>query len=170
VGKVPSELQRADIAAYRDYLIGKRLQRATVAKKVGSIGTLLQAAFDAGSLAQNVARGMRIPKAKVAPVGRRSFNDKELQQVFASPVFSQRKRFVSSGGEAAAWVPILALTTGARLEEICQLRIDDIECHAAHGPLMHITDEGKDQRVKTASSRRIVPLLPWNAHRTPPAV
>lgn len=35
VGKRPSVLQRTDIAAYRDHLIGKRRQRAAVAKKSG---------------------------------------------------------------------------------------------------------------------------------------
>lgn len=160
VGKRPSALQRTDITAYRDYLIAKRRQRATVAKKVGFISTLLQAAFDAGFLEQNAARGLRIPKAKVAPVGRRSFTDTELKRIFESPVFSRRKRYSAGGGEAAAWVPTLALATGARLEELCQLRVDDIYSDPQHGPLIRISDEGEGQRVKTTSSRRIVPVHP----------
>lgn len=160
VGKRPAALQRTDITTYRDYLIGKGRQRATVAKKVGFVSTLLQAAFDAGFLEQNVARGLRIPKAKVAPIGRRSFTDKELKRVFESPVYSRGKRYSAGGGEAAAWVPTLALATGARLEELCQLRVDDIYRDPRHGPLIRISDEGEGQRVKTTSSRRIVPVHP----------
>lgn len=89
IGKPPSALESTDIAAYRDYLIGRKRQRATVAKKIGFIGTLLQAAFDAGFLPQSVARSPRNPKAEVPDIGRRSFTSDELRQVFTLLVYSR---------------------------------------------------------------------------------
>lgn len=158
VRKRPADLERLDIAAYRDKLISNKLARSTVSKKVGFISTMLQAAYDGGHLSQNVARGLRIPKAKVPDITRRAFTTQELKRIFTSPVYTQKKRTRACGGEAMAWIPLIALATGARLEEICQLRVDDIIFDSEHGPLLRITDEGEGQSLKTASSRRIIPI------------
>lgn len=158
VRKRPDEIQRTDIAAYRDRLMVAGKARATVSKRVGLISTLLQTAYDAGALPQNVARGIRIPKPKIETFSRRAFSTAELEKVFSSPVYTSGKRHLAGGGEAAAWVPMIALATGARLEEICQLQTADIIIDESHGPLMRVTDEGEGQRVKTSGSRRVIPL------------
>lgn len=160
VRKRPADLERLDIAAFRDKLISSGQARSTVSKKVGFISTLLQSAYDAGHLPQNVARGLHIPKAKVPDITRRAFTAQELKRIFTSPVYTQKKRIRACGGEAIAWVPLIALATGARLEEICQLRVADIYVDQEHGPLLRITDEGDEQTLKTASSRRIIPIHP----------
>ena len=160
VHKRPADLERLDIAAFRDKLISSGQARSTVSKKVGFISTLLQSAYDAGFLPQNVARGLHIPKAKVPDITRRAFTAQELKRIFTSPVYTQKKRIRACGGEAIAWVPLIALATGARLEEICQLRVADIYIDDEHGPLLRITDEGEGQTLKTASSRRIIPIHP----------
>ncbi len=57
------------------------------------------------------------------------------------------------------WLPLLALFTGARMEEMCQLRasqvnqVDGVWC-------LNIAQEYPDQSVKTAEDR-IVPLHPF---------
>lgn len=158
VRKRPADLERLDIAAFRDKLISSGLARATVSKKVGFISALLQSAYDAGFLPQNVARGLHIPKAKTPDITRRAFTAQELKRIFTSPVYTQKKRIRACGGEAIAWVPLIALATGARLEELCQLRVADIYVDQEHGPLLRITDEGDEQTLKTASSRRIIPI------------
>ncbi|MHC8321404.1 site-specific integrase [Pseudomonas sp. GB2N2] len=57
------------------------------------------------------------------------------------------------------WLPLLGRTTGARLEELCQLRVDDfIEQQAI--PCIRIDDRREDQNLKNSSSRRILPLHP----------
>lgn len=154
------DLERLDIAAYRDKLISNGLARGTVSKKIGFISTLLQTAYDAGHLPQNVARGLRIPKAKVPDITRRAFTTQELKRIFTSPVYTQKMRPRACGGEAIAWIPLIALATGARLEEVSQLRVADIYIDDGHGPLMRITDEGEGQTLKTVSSRRIIPIHP----------
>lgn len=159
-GKAPGDLQRADVARLRDHLTSQRLARGTISKKVGFVSTLLQAGYDAGLLPANVARGLRIPKAKVETLVRRSFTATELERLITSPVYTQRYRPVAGGGEAAAWLPLIALASGARLEEIAQLRTDDILIDPVHGPLLRITDQGEGQELKTESSRRTVPVHP----------
>lgn len=57
------------------------------------------------------------------------------------------------------WLPFLGRATGARLEELCQLRVDDfieqqgIQC-------IRIDDSRECQNLKNSSSRRILPLHP----------
>ncbi|EPJ2811926.1 tyrosine-type recombinase/integrase [Pseudomonas putida] len=57
------------------------------------------------------------------------------------------------------WLPLLGRATGARLEELCQLRVDDfieqqgIQC-------IRIDDSQEGQSLKNASSRRLLPLHP----------
>jgi integrase len=160
VHKRPADLQRSDIAIYRDKLIGAGLARATVGKKVGFISTLLQTTFDAGLIPHNAARGMRIPKPKLAEQKRRAFTADELRRIFTSPVYMRGLRPRAAGGEAAVWVPLIGLATGARLEEICQLRVADLYMDAEHGLLMRISDSEEGQKLKTTGSRRVVPLHP----------
>lgn len=57
------------------------------------------------------------------------------------------------------WLPLLGRATGCRLEELCQLRVDDITEH--HGiPCVRIDDKREGQQLKNASSRRVLPLHP----------
>lgn len=58
------------------------------------------------------------------------------------------------------WLPLLGLLTGARLEELAQLRVDDVGFAEGSGHYLHITDVDATQHVKTAESRRRIPLHP----------
>lgn len=54
------------------------------------------------------------------------------------------------------WIPLLALYTGARENEICQLQITDV--YESDGILViDINDKG-DKKLKNSASRRIVPI------------
>lgn len=54
------------------------------------------------------------------------------------------------------WLPLLALYSGARLEELCQLRVQDISSERGI-PFLRISDDG-GKTVKSLSARRIIPL------------
>jgi integrase len=57
------------------------------------------------------------------------------------------------------WLPLLGRATGARLEELCQLRVDDfIEQQGLQ--CIRIDDSREGQNLKNSSSRRILPLHP----------
>lgn len=57
------------------------------------------------------------------------------------------------------WLPLMGRATGARLEELCQLRVDDV-IEQQGIPCIRIDDSGKGQNLKNASSRRILPIHP----------
>ncbi len=151
-------LTRRDITHFRDALLADGLSAATVKKSLGFVSTLLQTQYDAGNLSTNVAQGLRVPRAMVKKLGRTGFTPELLKAVFSSPIYTQGLRPRGGGGEAAAWLPILAYATGARLEELCQLRTEDVRDHPVCGLVMRIHDDSDAASLKTESSRRIVPI------------
>ena len=64
---------------------------------------------------------------------------------------------MDAGGAAAYWVPLLGLFTGARIGELCQLRVEDVADDGA-GPVLRITEEAEGATLKTSASRREVPI------------
>ncbi len=97
---------------------------------------------------------------------RRPFTDDELKGLLAHPTFKERK-FTSS---YSYWLIPLALYTGARLGELCQLDLKDFV--VVEGiPCIDINDieaveEDEDEtsprakRVKTKNAKRLVPVHP----------
>jgi integrase len=83
----------------------------------------------------------------------------DLQKIFSSPVYTEGVRPVGGAGEAAFWLPLLGLWTGCRLEELGQALVADVQ--AADGVhYLNISDLGEGKSVKTAGSRRPVPIHP----------
>ena len=93
----------------------------------------------------------------------------DLNKIFASPVYRDAKRWTAGGGEAAFWIPLIGLFTGARLEEIGQLLIEDIrtENDIIYFDFIEFDDEAEsvgidveEKSVKTHNARRKVPVHP----------
>nr|WP_284143689.1 site-specific integrase [Vibrio alginolyticus] len=57
------------------------------------------------------------------------------------------------------WLTVIGMYSGMRLNEVCQLYLDDIHQHESIW-CFKVTDEREDQRVKTPSSVRYVPIHP----------
>lgn len=57
------------------------------------------------------------------------------------------------------WLPMLSAFSGARREELGQLRLEDV-LTAGNIPALRITDEGEDQKVKNSHSLRTIPVPP----------
>lgn len=88
------------------------------------------------------------------------FDVAELNKLFASPVYSEGKRPVGGRGEAAFWLPVLGLFTGARRTELAQLAAGDVRHDADTGVWFFAFHAEGDNRLKTAASRRATPLHP----------
>ena len=83
---------------------------------------------------------------------RQRFNSADLNSIFTSDIYIKSKHNRSY----KHWLPLLALYSGARLEELCQLRLEDIR---KQDNIWVIDINGKeDKRLKTAHSKRLVPL------------
>ncbi len=89
---------------------------------------------------------------------RRPFEEKELVALLSAGIFTSGERPRGGGGAAAFWFPLISLLSGARLNEIAQLRQIDIQQEGDHWYFDIGTDGGRS--VKTVSSRRRVPVHP----------
>ena len=56
------------------------------------------------------------------------------------------------------WIPLIGLFTGMRINEICQLRIDDVYKDGKNYVFNIV--ESKDTQLKSNSSERIIPVHP----------
>ncbi len=92
--------------------------------------------------------------------GRAPFDLEELKAIFSAPVFTEGDRPKGGQGEAAFWLPLLALFGGERLGELAGLKVSDV----AHNQLIgaasiYITPDRKaGRRLKTKQSERFVPV------------
>ena len=92
-------------------------------------------------------------KAKVNK--RRAFTLEELQALFVNDDYRKGKFNCA----AKFWVPIIALFSGARLEEICQLYVNDIR--EINDILCFDINAEDDKDTKTDAGKRIVPVHPF---------
>lgn len=89
----------------------------------------------------------------------KGYSRAELCAIFSSALYRESwERSVGDLGAALYWMPLLMVYTGARREEVAQLDVADIEQDPDTGLWCMSIRPGGDKTVKTASSRRRVPL------------
>jgi integrase len=120
-------------------------------------GLLKYAAQDLEWLAKSPWTGLEIKTRISSP--RSPWSEAYVARLLGNDIWtrcalpSDRK----AGGWAAYWIPLLAMFTGARCSELCQLMVNDIDS-TSPVPTLRITDEGVNQHVKTSASIRLVPI------------
>lgn len=150
---------KADVIRYVEHLEAKGGHYKTVSKKLGVIRTLFTRALNQDVLTKNPSQGVEVTlPSQRQQKARVPYTAADIQAIFSSPVFTDDARSNGCGGEAAKWLPILGYYSGARLEELAQLRVRDIHHKQGLGWFMNLTDEGPNQRLKNQGSRRRVPL------------
>ncbi len=144
-------------------------QRTINAKGLGSLSRLMTIAMEDELISANPCAGLelRLPRMKVV---RLPYSIKNLTAIFDSPVYVKKKRWKAGAGEAQFWIPLIALFSGGRLEEIGQLIVDDIvaDWDIIYFNFTDIPDDddedgGEDsdgKKVKTPNARRTVPVHP----------
>lgn len=130
---------------------------------------------------KNPARKLGLEGNEHSDEDRYPFSPAQLERIFSAPIYTgcqDDARNWAKAGERKPkgtkfWVPLIGLYQGMRLNEICQLRLEDIrrESDIAFIDIRpdivrekskkqtQKEDEG-DRRIKTASSRRRVPVHP----------
>lgn len=154
-----SRVAKADVTRYVAQLEADGGHFKTVSKKLGVLRTIFTRALDKDVLTTNPVKGVEptLP-AQRQQKPRVPYTDDDLRAIFSSPIFSDGARPAGGGGEAAKWLPILGFYSGARLEELGQLHVADVQKYDGLGWYLTITDEGPEQRLKNESSHRRVPL------------
>lgn len=170
--KPVERITRQDVLSFKDKLLAEGQSVANTNMKLSRLRTLLGWAYQNDLAPANVAEGISVKVADSGKGKRLPFALDELQAIFASPVYANGDRPKQGKGEAAYWLPLLGLFTGARLEEIGQLRVSDVQRREypdqdgkmLAGWFLHITEatdeRGQANRIKNAASERLVPLHP----------
>lgn len=118
----------------------------------------------------NPAEGLNIATVKTVTASgekRRPFEPAELTAIFARPLFTGCKDddngYDTPGPNRPRrgrfWVPLLGLFAGLRLNEACQLRVDDVR-EVDGVPVIYVRAEADGQRLKTQAAERRVPVHP----------
>jgi integrase len=141
-----------------------RIKPATVNKWLNCLGAVLNWSRKNGLIPDEApwsdpVSGMRLVEQRSS---RQPWEPEELSLLFGSPIYVRGERPLGGKGEAAFWLPLLALFSGARLNELAPICADDVRVDGASGVnfITIIEDEEAGRSVKTESSLRAVPIHP----------
>jgi len=124
------------------------IAKATIEKNLTYLNSLMNYAVDCGHLADSPMpkSRMAIPDTKIDV---RSFNDDQLRTILGATREFKDHRY---------WIPRLALYTGCRLNELCQLHKTDLK-NKKGAWYLDINDDDK-KTLKNKASKRLIPLHP----------
>lgn len=116
----------------------------------------------------NPFSGIGLKDNVAADEKRDHFSKEQLIAIFSTPVFQGCRSHTCKGQylegnkiirNAAYWLPLIGLFSGARLGELCQLYVKDIKQQDSIW-YFDINRDEEDKSTKTASSVRKIPLHP----------
>lgn len=152
-----ADITRKDVVDYRDHLLASAQSTQTAKRKVGILKTLFLAGLNRELVATNPADRVKTP-VKQDKKRRVGFTADDLARIFDSSIYTAQLSPVGGGREAAYWLPLLALFTGARVEELAQLLVTDVRYAEGLGHYLNISDEAAHSHLKNPGSRRRIPV------------
>ena len=119
------------------------------------MSALFNWAINQGYTSQNVFRGKLEPIRKVELV-EKHFTDQEMNLILGDALKTES---LAQNKSERYWVTLLSAYSGARLNEICQLDVVDIQ--ESDGIwLMNLSSDSEDKSIKTEAGNRSVPIHP----------
>lgn len=140
------------------------ISHSTAAAHVQKLKKLCKFAYDSGYHIKDLMDGQTIASPKKPEKERLPFNKDDLTKILQGHVFQPIREKRATYKPFHYWLPLLAMYTGARLEELCQLTTQDILKDPATGiTYLNITDIAEDtekitKSLKNQNSRRRVPI------------
>lgn len=139
------------------------LTQKTIKRHFSAASKLWSDALAGGEVSENIFTGFTFESVKRAVEQRADWSAEELQTLFASPIWtgceSERERDVKGDliiRDEKFWVPLIGLYTGMRLEEICQLRTDDVRDQ--EGIYYFDVNDRPPRQLKNKNAVRKVPI------------
>jgi integrase len=159
------KLSLAEAAAQADKHDLKRLSTNTVNGYLTTVSTLFNWAVREERMPSNPARGLLVGEDKDAR--REPFSKEQLRLIFGAPLYTgcvdDEHNYAKPGSNrprrARFWIPLLSLFHGLRLNEACQLGVDDIT-HIDSIAVIRVREVRPDQSVKSKSGTRDIPIHP----------
>ena len=146
----------------RQYPEAQKITPATINKLLGGVQAVCRWARKEDLLPDDWADPFADIRLEEDESARAPFELDELKAIFRTPVYTQGTRPKGGQGEAAFWLPLLALFGGERLSELAGLKVSDVAHNQFIGAIsIYITPDRKtSRRLKTKQSERFVPVHP----------
>lgn len=144
-----------------------RLSDKSVAEYLGQLKGFLEFCFNRGFLNTDLARYIELPNTKQSrKVARLPFDMDDLKKIFPGQDYGVDFGTQRGGidHDCKFWFPLLAVFSGARLEELAQLKTSDIKTCPDTGIIYMMIDnqgvagDGKAKRTKNLNSVRPIPI------------
>jgi len=141
-----------------------RISMRTVKRHFAALGRLFTYAKRRGEYDDdNPAHGFEFPEKGRARDKRKMWNEQQLAELFASPIWTgchSARRRTRPGAliirDDKYWLPLLGIYHGNRLEEFAQLRRGDIK--RVSGIWYFDINDDDEKQIKNAQSKRHVPI------------
>ena len=145
------------------------LKTRTINSHISKMSSVFTWAVAEGHRASSPALNLQIAETveEHEAEGRRSFTTEELRLLFSAPLYmgcqDDGRNFWKPGPNrprrSRFWVPLIALFSGLRQTEICQLSSFDIDL-IEKIDVIHVRRSDPSQKLKTSSAKRYVPVHP----------
>jgi integrase len=147
-----------------------RLQAQSINSYLNNLAALFNFAAAEDFIAKSPATKLQVPSDNKGKP-KHPFSLEQLRAIFSAPLYTGCVDDAGGYGIAGPrhprrgrfWVPLLSLWTGMRLNECCQLLVDDVRTMDGV-PCIVITEDAEDgvddKRVKTEAGERYVPVHP----------
>ena len=139
------------------------LTQRTIKRHFSTMSKLWSEAISGGDVTVNIFSGFKFTNTKRASDQRDEWKVDELKALFSSPIWtgcaSERQRSTEGDQffkDEKFWVPLITLFSGMRLEEICQLRTDDIR--EEEGIAYFDLNDRPPRQLKNKNAVRKVPI------------
>jgi integrase len=171
--KSRTKLQQFKILPYSklqniELLEDEKLASNTKKKKMSTIKQMFDIAMNAryGYIETNYAEAFLIKETKSKknePPKRSPLSDENQEKLFNSKLYTTQKASTLQHEPEKYWIPLIALYTGMRQNEICQLYVEDVKSEViSTGETVYYFDlnEDKDKHLKNDNAYRLVPIHP----------
>jgi len=165
LAKLPSNMRKD--ARYRDLSVKEILRMEdvkpiainTINNNIAKVIAFMNWTKRNGYISENYFEGLKVKNKKKATEERKPFNEADVKKIFKTKIYLPE----TESGPARFWIPLLGLFTGARLNELCQLHVEDIKkedgiwCIDIND---NSDDPGNPKKLKNKASKRVIPVHP----------
>lgn len=157
------KLTRSDGLKFRDWLLEQGQSPRTANDRMGYVSRLIRFEMSERQRIQSDPWQSIKVQGSTQPVQKRkAIKAEKLVALFSIPLFQSYALFTvkSAGRDAAYWLPLLSLYTGARVTELAQLLVADVRQEGTLWCISILADGAKEdwQSIKNTPSKRLIPM------------
>lgn len=144
----PKAISRPNVVDWKQHLLDLGNSPKTIGgTKLAALKSVLRWGVDNGHLEENVASGVSVRRSRTPKMG--GFERDDAAAILRAAALEKSPVY--------RWVPLLCAQAGARVSEICQLRVEDV---AQQNGIWFLDLKADAGSLKTEASERKVPIHP----------